>query len=45
MDRVLDESGVEPVAESEAAADTIEVTGRRVAHPTEAWRIFAPIQP
>lgn len=61
MDRVLDESGVEPVAESEAAADTIEVTGRRVeqepimmgipalfygiTHPTEAWRIFAPIQP
>jgi hypothetical protein len=60
MDRVLDESGVEPVAESEAS-EIIEVTGHHVeqepimigipalfygiTHPTEAWRIFAPIQP
>jgi hypothetical protein len=58
---VLNESGVEPVAESDPAVDTIEVTARRVqqepitpgipaiyygiTHPTEAWRIFAPIQP
>jgi hypothetical protein len=60
MDRVLDESGVEPVAESEES-EIIEVTGHHVeqepimigipalfygiTHPTEAWRIFAPIQP
>jgi hypothetical protein len=60
MDRVLDESGVEPVAESDTP-DIIEVTGHHVeqepimigipalfygiTHPTEAWRIFAPIQP
>jgi len=61
LTRVLNESGVEPVAESDPAVDTIEVTARRVqqepitpgipaiyygiTHPTEAWRIFAPIQP
>lgn len=60
MNRVLDESGVEPVAESDTT-DTIEVTAHHVeqepimmgipalfygiTHPTEAWRIFAPIQP
>jgi hypothetical protein len=61
LNRVLYESGVEPVAESDAAIDTVEVTARHVyqepitqgipalyygiTHPTEAWRIFAPIQP
>jgi hypothetical protein len=61
LNRVLYDSGVEPVAESDAAVDTIEVTAHRVqqepitpgipalyygiTHPTEAWRIFAPIQP
>jgi hypothetical protein len=61
LNRVLDDSGVEPVAEADPAIDAIEVTARRVeeepitpgipaiyygiTHPTEAWRIFAPIQP
>jgi hypothetical protein len=61
LTRVLNDSGVEPVAEEDSAVDTIEVTARRVqmepitpgipalyygiTHPTEAWRIFAPIQP
>jgi hypothetical protein len=61
LNRVLDDSGVEPVAEADPAIDPIEVTARRVeeepitpgipaiyygiTHPTEAWRIFAPIQP
>jgi hypothetical protein len=61
LSRVLYDSGVEPVAESDAAVETVEVTARRVqqepiaqgipalyygiTHPTEAWRIFAPIQP
>jgi hypothetical protein len=61
LTRVLNESGVEPVPESDTAIDTIEVTAHRVelepitpgipalyygiTHPTEAWRIFAPIQP
>lgn len=61
LNRVLNDSGVEPVAESDPAIDTIEVTAHRVqeepitpgipalyygiTHPTEAWRIFAPIQP
>jgi hypothetical protein len=61
LNRVLNDSGVEPVPEEDAAVDTIEVTARRVqmepitpgipalyygiTHPTEAWRIFAPIQP
>jgi hypothetical protein len=61
LTRVLNESGVEPVPESDPAIDTIEVTAHRVeqepitpgipalyygiTHPTEAWRIFAPIQP
>ena len=61
LSRVLDESGVEPVAETEAPVDSVEVTARRVQlepitqgipalyygfmHPSEAWRIFAPIQP
>jgi hypothetical protein len=60
MDRVLDESGVEPVPESDTS-EIIEVTAHHVeqepimigipalfygiTHPTEAWRIFAPIQP
>jgi hypothetical protein len=61
LNRVLNESGVEPVAETETPVDTVEVTARRVqlepipqgipalyygiTHPSEAWRIFAPIQP
>jgi hypothetical protein len=61
LNRVLDDSGVEPVEEADPAIDAIEVTARRVeeepitpgipaiyygiTHPTEAWRIFAPIQP
>jgi hypothetical protein len=61
LSRVLDDSGVEPVAEADPSIDAIEVTARRVqeepitpgipaiyygiTHPTEAWRIFAPIQP
>jgi hypothetical protein len=61
LSRVLDESGVEPVAETETPIDSVEVTARRVQlepiaqgipalyygimHPSEAWRIFAPIQP
>ena len=61
LTRVLDESGVEPVAETDTTVDTVEVTARRVQlepipqgipsllygimHPSEAWRIFAPIQP
>ena len=61
LSRVLDESGVEPVAESDTAVDTVEVTARRIQaepipqgipsllygimHPSEVWRIFAPIQP
>jgi hypothetical protein len=61
LHQVLDESGVEPVAESDLAVDTVEVSAPRVqqepitqgipalyygiTHPTEAWRIFAPIQP
>jgi len=61
LNRVLYDSGVEPVAESDPAVETVEVTARRVqqepiaqgipalyygiTHPTEAWRIFAPIQP
>jgi hypothetical protein len=61
LNRVLNDSGVEPVPEEDAAVDTIEVTAHRVemepitpgvgalyygiTHPTEAWRIFAPIQP
>jgi hypothetical protein len=61
LSRVLTDSGVEPVAESETAVETVEVTARRVQmepiaqgipalyygimHPSEAWRIFAPIQP
>jgi hypothetical protein len=61
LHRVLDESGVEPVAESDTPVDTVEVTARRVqmepitqgipalyygiTHPSEIWRIFAPIQP
>ena len=61
LNRVLNESGVEPVAETDTPVDTVEVTARRVqlepitqgipalyygiTHPSEAWRIFAPIQP
>jgi hypothetical protein len=61
LNQVLNDSGVEPVAEEDSAIDTIEVTAHRVelepitpgipalyygiTHPTEAWRIFAPIQP
>jgi hypothetical protein len=61
LTRVLDESGVEPVAETETPVDSVEVTARRIQlepitqgipalyygimHPSEAWRIFAPIQP
>ena len=61
LNQVLNDSGVEPVAEEDPAIDTIEVTAHRVelepitpgipalyygiTHPTEAWRIFAPIQP
>lgn len=61
LSRVLDESGVEPMAETDNAVDTVEVTARRIQpepipqgipsllygimHPSEAWRIFAPIQP
>jgi hypothetical protein len=61
LNRVLNESGVEPVAETDSAVDTVEVTAHHVqqepiaqgipalyygiTHPTEAWRIFAPIQP
>jgi hypothetical protein len=61
LNRVLNESGVEPVAETDASIDTVEVTAHHVqqepitqgipalyygiTHPTEAWRIFAPIQP
>jgi hypothetical protein len=61
LNRVLHDSGVEPVAETDAAIDTVEVTAHHVrqepiaqgipalyygiTHPTEAWRIFAPIQP
>jgi hypothetical protein len=61
LSRVLDESGVEPVAETETPVDSVEVTARRIQlepiaqgipalyygimHPSEAWRIFAPIQP
>jgi hypothetical protein len=61
LSRVLTDSGVEPVAETETPVDTVEVTARRVehepiaqgigslyygiTHPSEAWRIFAPIQP
>jgi hypothetical protein len=61
LHRVLDDSGVEPVPESDAAVDTVEITAHHVqqepimqgipalyygiTHPTEAWRIFAPIQP
>jgi hypothetical protein len=61
LNRVLHDSGVEPVAETDAAIDTVEVTAHHVQrepitqgipalyygimHPTEAWRIFAPIQP
>jgi hypothetical protein len=61
LNQVLNDSGVEPVAEEDPAIDTVEVTARRVelepitpgipalyygiTHPTEAWRIFAPIQP
>src|ERR1700733_5794049 len=61
LSRVLSESGVEPVPESDPAIDTVEVTAHHVqqepitqgipalyygiTHPTEAWRIFAPIQP
>jgi hypothetical protein len=61
LNRVLNESGVEPVAETDADVDTVEVTAHHVqqepitqgipalyygiTHPTEAWRIFAPIQP
>ena len=60
LNRVLNESGVEPVAETDTP-DTVEVTARRIepepiaqgipalyygiTHPSEAWRIFAPIQP
>jgi hypothetical protein len=60
LNRVLTESGVEPVPESDTI-DAIEVTAHHVrqepitqgipaiyygiTHPTEAWRIFAPIQP
>ena len=58
---MLYDSGVEPVAESDAGVNEVEVTAQRVqqepiaqgipalyygiTHPTEAWRIFAPIQP
>jgi hypothetical protein len=61
LNRVLNDSGVEPVPEEDPSVDTIEVTAHRVqmepitpgvgalyygiTHPTEAWRIFAPIQP
>jgi hypothetical protein len=61
LNRVLNESGVEPVAETDTPVETVEVTARRVqqepitqgipalyygiTHPSEAWRIFAPIQP
>lgn len=61
LNRVLYDSGVEPVAESDAGVNEVEVTAQRVqqepiaqgipalyygiTHPTEAWRIFAPIQP
>jgi hypothetical protein len=61
LNRVLNESGVEPVAETDTPVDAVEVTARRVqlepitqgipalyygiTHPSEAWRIFAPIQP
>jgi hypothetical protein len=61
LNRVLNESGVEPIAETDAAVDTVEITAHHVqqepiaqgipalyygiTHPTEAWRIFAPIQP
>jgi len=61
LHRVLDESGVEPIPESDTSVDTVEVTAHHVqqepipqgipalyygiTHPTEAWRIFAPIQP
>jgi hypothetical protein len=57
---VLYDSGVEPIAESDAV-ETVEVTAHHIqqepitqgipalyygiTHPTEAWRIFAPIQP
>jgi hypothetical protein len=61
LSRVLTDSGVEPIPESDPAVDTVEVTAHHVqqepitqgipalyygiTHPTEAWRIFAPIQP
>jgi hypothetical protein len=61
LSRVLSDSGVEPVAETDTAVEAVEVTARRVQmepiaqgipalyygimHPSEAWRIFAPIQP
>jgi hypothetical protein len=61
LNRVLYDSGVEPVAEADSAVETVEVSAQRVrqepitqgipaiyygiTHPTEAWRIFAPIQP
>jgi hypothetical protein len=60
LNRVLYDSGVEPIAESDAV-ETVEVTAHHIqqepitqgipalyygiTHPTEAWRIFAPIQP
>ena len=61
LNRVLSDSGVEPVPESDADVEVVEVSAQRVrqepiaqgipalyygiTHPTEAWRIFAPIQP